>query len=355
MATTPSPSIFISYRTADGADKATALARDLGQRFGAGCVFLDKDDLGAGSRWRQVIQSRIGARPVVLALLTPQYLGAQDDSGGRRIDRADDPVRNEFAAAVAAGAHIVPLLCDGVPKLPPADDLPAELKSLAELTWRQLRTFDWHHDVTRLVDDLRALGIRDAPAVEQTKRRSALVLAAGGIALVLVGGMAGFNTWQQRRAHDSGIAGEWVAAFDMPQAGASAASASAASSTALRARPTLRLRVKAKAAGFAAASAPVVVATDPGWAGFNENWRSITGTDPPRMVYRFDGALRDDLPGEPPVFEAEVKVQPETGGEAVDGGAFRGHLVDQGRTIKGWIWLNSEQAERAMTWRRGGA
>ena len=41
--------IFISYRTADGVDKATALARDLGVVFGDEAVFLDKDDLRGGS------------------------------------------------------------------------------------------------------------------------------------------------------------------------------------------------------------------------------------------------------------------------------------------------------------------
>jgi TIR domain len=354
---TPSPAIFISYRTIDGADKATALARDLGRLFGAKRVFLDKDDLGGGSRWRHVIESHIGARPVVLALLTPQYIGARDPGGARRIDQPDDPVRSELAAAMAAGAHVMPLLCDGVDALPPAHVLPAELTAMAELTWRRLRAYDWDHDVARLVDDLRALGVNDAAVVPaQPKRRWVIALAAAGAGLLAVGGMAGFKTWQQRRERAGGIAGEWLASFDMPDTSASATAASAAAaSSAVIARPELHLRVKSAGKGFAAASAPVTVATDPGWADFTDNWRRITHTDPPRMVYRFEGTLRDDLPGEPPVFEAEVKVEPESGGQAIDGGSFRGHLVDNGNAIQGRLWLNSEQAERGMTWRRGGA
>ena len=42
--------IFISYRSSDGKDKATALARELGAVFGDAQVFLDKDDLRGGSR-----------------------------------------------------------------------------------------------------------------------------------------------------------------------------------------------------------------------------------------------------------------------------------------------------------------
>ena len=47
--------VFISYRTSDGADKATALSRDLDALFGQEQIFLDKDDLPAGSRWRDEI------------------------------------------------------------------------------------------------------------------------------------------------------------------------------------------------------------------------------------------------------------------------------------------------------------
>jgi TIR domain len=356
MATTL-PAIFISYRTFDGADKATALARDLGRRFGPQSVFLDKDDLSAGSRWRAVIARQIGSRPVVLALLTPQYIGARDDSGSRRIDHADDPVRSEFAAAVAAGAHIVPLLCDGVEALPPGDTLPPELKTMAELTWRRLRTYDWDHDVARLLDDLRALGLKDAAAAEPDKRRWAIALAAAAAALAAVAGVAGFKALTGRRNND--ISGAWSAAFDMPEkpaaAAATPASSSSRNSQIAKLRPPLRLRMKPTDAGFAAASAPVVVADDPGWASFNENWRRITHTEPPRMIYRFEGSLRDDVPGEPPVFEAELKVVPESGGQAIDSGGFRGHLVDDGKRIQGWIWINSEQAERGMTWQRDDA
>ena len=60
------PRVFISYRTSDGADKATALARELDALFGDAQVFLDKDDLPAGSRWRDVIAHTLGAPPVLL-------------------------------------------------------------------------------------------------------------------------------------------------------------------------------------------------------------------------------------------------------------------------------------------------
>ncbi|MGH2967757.1 MAG: toll/interleukin-1 receptor domain-containing protein, partial [Solirubrobacteraceae bacterium] len=161
------PRVFISYRASDGADKATALARELDALFGDAQVFLDKDDLPAGSRWRDVIRLTLGARPVLLVLVTPQYLDALDAQGRRRIESPDDPVRNELAAALAADAHIIPVLCDGVAQTPDASALPPPLDQLAERTWRRLRAYDWKQDVARLAADLRALGIEaytDAPA-----------------------------------------------------------------------------------------------------------------------------------------------------------------------------------------------
>ena len=45
--------LFISYRSSDGRDKATALARDLGALYGDAQVFMDKDDLRAWVQWRE--------------------------------------------------------------------------------------------------------------------------------------------------------------------------------------------------------------------------------------------------------------------------------------------------------------
>ncbi len=90
--------VFISYRTSDGVDKATALSRDLDALFGEDQIFLDKDDLPAGSRWRDVIAAALNASPILLVLITPNYLDARDSAGKRCIERSDDPVRDELEA-----------------------------------------------------------------------------------------------------------------------------------------------------------------------------------------------------------------------------------------------------------------
>jgi hypothetical protein len=151
--------VFISYRTSDGADKATALARDLDALFGEQQIFLDKDDLPAGSRWRDEIARTLHRSPIVLVLVTPNYFGARDSEGKRCIERADDPPRDELEAALAANAEVIPLMCDGVTAIPSAADLPKPFDELCSRTWRKLRAYDWREDLSRLARDLQVLGV----------------------------------------------------------------------------------------------------------------------------------------------------------------------------------------------------
>ncbi len=205
--------IFISYRTSDGADKATALARDLDALFGQAQVFLDKEDLPAGCRWRDEIARTLSNAPILLVLVTPNYLAAHDDAGQRCIDREDDPVRDELATAIAANAHVIPLMCDGVVQTPASSSLPAPFDQLSERTWRRLRAYDWREDLSRLADDLRALGVVDrvvpsaagngsvsTPAALMSSPPTASSpstgrrLALGGLVAVVLGGA--FAAWR---------------------------------------------------------------------------------------------------------------------------------------------------------------
>jgi hypothetical protein len=119
---------------------------------------LDKQDLRGGSSWRDEIMGALGARPVVLALLTPDYFGAVEGAS-RRIDRADDPVAEELTAAFEANAQIIPLLSEGV-KMPASSSLPARLQTITSHHALRLRSEDWNNDLMRLVDDLVAAGVK---------------------------------------------------------------------------------------------------------------------------------------------------------------------------------------------------
>jgi hypothetical protein len=150
--------IFISYRSSDGFKDATRLAVDLNRVFGKDQVFLDKQDLRGGSSWRDEIMAALGTKPVVLALITPDYFGAVQGES-RRIDRADDPVCEELLAAFEANAQIIPLLSEGV-KMPAAASLPPRVQAITSHHALRLRSEDWNNDLIRLVDDLVAGGVK---------------------------------------------------------------------------------------------------------------------------------------------------------------------------------------------------
>ena len=150
--------IFISYRSSDGFKDATRLAVDLNRVFGNDHVFFDKQDLRGGSSWRDEIMGALGAKPVVLALITPDYFGAVEGTT-RRIDRADDPVCDELLAAFEANAQIIPLLSEGV-KMPPAGSLPARLQAITSRHALKLRSEDWNNDLLRLIEDIVAGGVK---------------------------------------------------------------------------------------------------------------------------------------------------------------------------------------------------
>jgi hypothetical protein len=363
--------VFISYRSSDGTDKATSLARDLDEIFGQAQVFLDKEDLPAGSRWRDEIARTLHGGPILLVLVTPNYLEARDEAGARCIERIDDPVRDELEAAVAANAHIIPLLCDGVAQTPAAADLPAPFDQLAERTWRRLRAYDWREDLARLADDLRGLGIlprpslvapdtgpdtvplpADAPslALPSPGGSSGRRLALAGTALVIlgVGGIAAWR-WQKQRA--ANLSGRWRASIGGRGA------------TSTRYGVVTLFAIVHQGKTIRLSSSAIDVEHDRDWENYRDFWKQQHGEDLKRVFYRGEGELRSD--DDPPDDQAAstvpdglrrivVPMRIEVPGEAepIDTGSLRASVDADALRMVGRLWLNSEQAERIVEMRR---
>ena len=334
--------VFISYRSSDGKDTATALARDLVAAFGDAQVFLDKDDLRGGSRWRDEVQQLLDQRPVPLLLMTPQLLAATDAVGRLRIDDPDDPVRRELADALEANAQIVPLLCDGFDAPPPASQLPPPFDQIGERTWRKLRAYDWQGDVRRLVDDLRALGV-PALAAQGPVAVSAEAAGAGvtGVAsprrawlgwalagLVAAGIAAGFAL---RASVPQGVVGEWVATID--------------------GQPPMSFVFRQQGDKLVLTSKPVPVADRADWAEYRAFWRERSGAELTHVVYRGEGTLRSD-PGAPPAIDVALTLVSAPGDVPVDSGNLSATLGAGGAVMNGKLWLNSAQADRQVLLRR---
>jgi len=354
--------VFISYRSSDGADKATALARDLDNLFGHDQIFLDKDDLPAGSRWRDEIARTLHASPILLVLVTPNYLGAHDGAGGRCIDRADDPVRDELQTALAANAHVIPLMCDGVNETPPPADLPRPFDQLGERTWRRLRAYDWREDLARLGDDLRALGVvpRTTPGELASTAASTpaplAALPAGGVPasmgrriaiagiafLVGAGGYAAWR-WQQKKALS--LAGRWRASVGKRGA------------TGARDGEIVIVTITEDGESLRLSSSAVDIERDPDWQNYRDFWQHEKGQPLNRIFYRGEGVVQGeegapDAPAGPRRILLSVHVDAPEGGDPIDTGALRGTVEPDARRIRARLWLNSEQGERVVDLRR---
>lgn len=340
--------LFISYRTSDGRDKATALARDLGALFGDEQVFLDKDDLRAGVRWRDEIAATLRGRPVLLLLLTPQLLAATDEHGRLRIADPADPVRREVADALHGGAHLIPLLCDGLETPPDAATLPAPFDRIGEFTWRPLRAYDWQHDVTRLVSDLRALGIVPAPqgasqgsaATPETVARRRWPVAAA-VALALLALAVGWYTRQVPPAALDGASSVADSAGDV----------SGAWLATLSADETLSLSMRQTGEQVELNSRPLAIAQRADWADYRKFWRERFGSELEAVTYRGKGSA-SRLPGDDLVIDIALQIFSSPGKTMVDSGNLHSRLAADGKSMTGTLWLNSQQAERPIRLQR---
>jgi hypothetical protein len=325
--------LFISYRTSDGRDKATALARELGARFGDDQVFLDKDDLRGGSAWRDEIGRTLGSGPVLLLLLTPRLFDEADAAGRPRVADPGDPVRRELAVALEAGAHVIPLLCDGVDAVPAGAAVPAPFDRLGDYTWRRLRAYDWQADIARLVADLQALGLEplvDAAAL----RRRRLVRVAGAGTVVLALGVAGVLGW--RAAHPpplepASLEGAWLAEVGRD--------------------PPFTLTLARRDEQLVLASEPVPLDDRAGWARYRAYWQRLTGTELRAIRYRGRGTLEAE-PGRPLAVDIAWKVYNGEGDTEIDSGRLQASARPDGTSLAGRLWSNGDQAERPLVLRR---
>jgi hypothetical protein len=341
--------IFISYRSSDGKKDADRLCADLGRIFGDEQVFFDKQDLRGGLSWRAAIDAALGARPVVLLLVTPDLLAARMASGERRIDQADDPIRNELLSAREKRAVIVPLLTEGT-QIPDATSLPQPLHFLTEAHALKLRTEDWASDMARLVSDLQAQGIAAVqPAgtrgaqplpTRRTRWRWPLVVGVGaGLMLVLVNLDLG--------------APRQTDALTIPPHGASISNPTPSTSVPtapsrvdlsgawwsidpLNRRVGVSLRVGEREAELR--SEPIPVDWYPEWKAFAQRLQSAQGVAVSHLVYVAKGERFLNQ------LDLRFEVFSSDGAGPLDSGSFNLNASQDGQEIRGELWSNGDQA-----------
>jgi hypothetical protein len=195
--------IFISYREKDSAYLVDRLRGDLVRRYGPGIVFRDKNDLRGGQNWAEVLEERVRACPILLAVIGAGWDSARYEDGDRKnelgLDDPDDWVRREIRTALdlladGSGRVVIPILV-GDASLPAQGWL--RRRRLAELAdWQGMRLRaepDYSHDLARLCEQLEQVcpALRSLPPVRRWTRRE--VLATLGATTLAAG--AGGSAW----------------------------------------------------------------------------------------------------------------------------------------------------------------
>ena len=187
--------IFLSYRRDDSAAYAGRLNDALLQQFPDTRIFFDRNEIPAGVDFVKKINAEVGACSVLLAVIGPQWLAAQDSEGRRRLDDPSDFVRREIAAGLEREIVVIPVLINAT-KMPTAEALPEPLIALANRQAATLSDAHWTDDVNRLCGTVAAVpgvGRRREPGA------SALVETAGAVATKL-GNVVGIGATAVLRA-----------------------------------------------------------------------------------------------------------------------------------------------------------
>ncbi len=124
---------------------------DLRNTFGSKQVFLDMEDIAAGSDFPRIIEEAVSNCELLLAVIGPSWAEVRDEFGRRRIEDISDFVRLEIGAALGRKIPIIPVLVENA-KIPKADELPDELKLFATLQGVTLTHDRWDDDIARLFD-----------------------------------------------------------------------------------------------------------------------------------------------------------------------------------------------------------
>jgi hypothetical protein len=176
--------IFINYRRDDSIGTAGRLHDRLAQAFGRDNLFMDVDHIPAGVDFVDHLHSQVAACDVFIAVIGPSWLSAKDQRGRRRLDKPDDFVTVEIAAALSRNIRVIPVMIEGA-RMPSADKLPDSIKPLVRRNAVEVRHAHFGRDAEALVAK-----VREALKSEPTGPRSWRMWApAGAAALLLVLGI----------------------------------------------------------------------------------------------------------------------------------------------------------------------
>ena len=145
--------IFISYRRNDTGGHARWLGSLLAAHFGEAQIFFDESKIKPGQDWPTEIKDNLDACEVLLAVIGPDWLSAQNPKTyQRRLDEPKDWVRLEVEAGLK-NKRVIPVLVGGA-ELPPAEAMPQSIQALVSKQTAEIRH---ERDVRHLIEIIGAL------------------------------------------------------------------------------------------------------------------------------------------------------------------------------------------------------
>jgi len=168
--------IFINYRRDDSIAVAGRLHDRLAETFGRDNLFMDVDNIPIGIDFEDYLNKQVAQCDAMLSVIGPKWLNATDETNRRRLDKPDDFVAIEIAAALARNILVIPVLIDGT-AMPKASELPDSLKSFAFRNAFQVRNTNFGSDADVMIAKIcDALGNK---APERTTGRFNLISGEG--------------------------------------------------------------------------------------------------------------------------------------------------------------------------------
>ena len=134
--------------------EARSLRSDL--RAAGADAFLDVGSIQLGSDFTSQIDSEVAAADAVLVMIGDDWLTVNGPDGEPRIADPRDWIRLEVSSALSRGKPVIPIYVEGV-RPPRPEELPSDLKGLANLQGAHLREHGWEADVAHLVSGLAGL------------------------------------------------------------------------------------------------------------------------------------------------------------------------------------------------------
>ena len=146
--------VFISYRREDSAASAGRIQDRLEREVGRDLLFIDVDGIPLGVNFVKVLRQEVAKCGVLLAVIGPHWLDVRDEDGTRRLNNPNDFVRIEIATALQRDIPVIPILLDGT-RVPKAEQLPEDLKELAQRNGLDVRHTSFHADMDKLIRGLK--------------------------------------------------------------------------------------------------------------------------------------------------------------------------------------------------------